>query len=1091
MNLKIQMLLRTVIPVCLLLLLTTSAAVGAGVESAAAPVVLRDSPGSTVVELLDGTLKSFLMVAQKHCASVNSTDGGRTWSEPQVEFELTCRRAVVPIAMLDRDGELHVFLMVWRSEDSRRETEPAGEQNVRVKAPKGRRPGIEHCIDIWHCKTSNCRQAWNKPEPIFKGYVGSINGVAQLAGGRIVLPHQYQVPGRNSAPPTGSHVVTATYSDDGGKTWNLSPAKLTAPCRADFIGNNYGACEPTIVQLKDGRVWILMRTQTGFLYESFSTDGVQWSEAKPSQFYSSSSPASLVRIADGRIVLFWNNCEEPSRVDGKPIYVNRDALHAAISTDEGKTWRGYREVYRDPRRNQSPASSGDQGTAYPHAVATKDGNILLISGQGEGRRNLLLVDPNWLCQTHQEDDFSNGLDGWCVFKPYGPVQRVFRSRTQGARLVDHPDKPSAKILHVRRPDEKDGDDAIWNFPVGRKGKLTMKIMLQKGFAGAHITLADRFFYPGDVKVLTQSLFLLPIAPDGSLPDGSKLEPGRWYTLDLQWDLEKSQCRVVVDGQKASVLIQMNREIAASPGASYLRLRSTAEAKDTAGFLVESVKVDVVAPAEVRIEQHIEPGKPFLLSDGTTYDAGERFLVNGQHRISDDMVVQGDTVVLKATGDGLDRAAQVRWRIVRGCGKPKLMVDTDDPATARFVADGYGVNEIAFEAVVDGYRVTRHTQVFVEFSTGNMLLSKEEIPLPPDADQNPFIDNVDQEVKDHREQVTARNPKTGRLITLWQVKFGGSDASPMGVGVMASDDHGITWKNKQYIYRQAGDNSGWGSLCWNPAGNDGEGEFLLWTCSHVRSPDNRIMLFRSRDDGHSWQHVGDYQQAIAKVFGTPNAIWTYFGVNRTVCTSRGTLVAPMVCHQGVQTIRSEDNGQTWQAGNIDSSFPRGNEDALVETIDGGKLILMARPPGGLHNHRFESTDEGKTWAAKQDTTLPTAGVNFGLDKIVEPGTPEHGRVVYSAAATRRGPHKYRQRLVVAINRDPIHVARDKWDVRLLWDASCNYSDILYLPDDKSLLVTVETIHPGRTNHSCATIRYFKMSLRYWHTLPPYSPVKASQ
>ena len=493
-----------------------------------------------------------------------------------------------------------------------------------------------------------------------------------------------------------------------------------------------------------------------------------------------------------------------------------------------------------------------------------------------------------------------------------------------------------------------------------------------------------------------------------------------------------------------------------------------------------------ARAEVRIEQHVEPGKPFLLSDGTTYEPGERFRVNDEHRIPEAMVVQGDTVVLRAVGDGLDRATPPRWRIVRGWGNPKLAVDAADPRVARFTADGYGINRIAFEATVDGRRVTVQAEVSVEFSTGNMLVSKEAIPLPPDAETNPLVNPVDQQVTDHREQVTARNPKTGRLITLWQVKFGGGDACPMGVAVMASDDHGITWKEKRYLYLRAGDNSGWGSLCWNPGGNNGEGEFLLWTCSHVRSPGNRIMRFRSRDDGHTWEHAGDYQAPLAKAFGQTNGIWTYFGVNRSIATSRGTLVAPMVCHQYARAIWSDDAGHSWQAGNLDESFPQGNEDALVETLDGGKLILMARPPGGGHNRRFESTDGGKTWTAQEDTTLPTAMVNFGLDKIVEPGTAEHGCVVYSAAATRSGPHKGRQRLVVAVNRDPIGVARDRWDVRLLWDASCNYSDVLYVPDDKSLLVTVETMHPGVTGYSYAAIRYFKMSLRYWRNLPPYAP-----
>ena len=45
------------------------------------------------------------------------------------------------------------------------------------------------------------------------------------------------------------------------------------------------------IELRDGRLWMLMRTQTGFLYESFSRDqGENWSEAGPSRFISSSSP---------------------------------------------------------------------------------------------------------------------------------------------------------------------------------------------------------------------------------------------------------------------------------------------------------------------------------------------------------------------------------------------------------------------------------------------------------------------------------------------------------------------------------------------------------------------------------------------------------------------------------------------------------------------------------------------------------------------------------------------------------------------------------------------------------------------------------
>ena len=103
---------------------------------------------------------------------------------------------------------------------------------------------------------------------------------------------------------------------------------------------------------------------------------------------------------------------------------------------------------------------------------------------------------------------------------------------------------------------------------------------------------------------------------------------------------------------------------------------------------------------------------------------------------------------------------------------------------------------------------------------------------------------------------------------------------------------------------------------------------------------------------------------------------------------------------------------------------------------------------------------------------------------------HGRVVYASAGSRILPHG-RQQLVVALNRDPVEVTRTEWDVRLLWNTFCNYADVLYLPDDKSLLVSVETLRPGRTTHSCAAIRYFKMSLRYWHALPPFVDRGASQ
>lgn len=538
-------------------------------RAAEPPVLLHSSPpNKAVVRLPNDELCILFIAAGKHCLSTKSSDDGKTWSDPHVEFDFS-QRGGIPLALVDQDGELHAFLLVPRGE--------------------GRRPTVDFFYDVWHARSKHGRREWTAPRRIFEGYVGALNGVAQLESGRIVLPQQFWVPGRRSTPPTGSHVVTANYSDDGGETWQLSSAMLAAPCRADYIGSNYGACEPVVTQLADGRAWMLMRTQTGFLYESYSHDGVSWSDAAATRFRSSNSPANLLRLPDGRLVLFWNNCEDPSRVDGAPVYTTRDALHAAVSRDEGRTWRGFREVFRDPRRNGSPPKQGDRGTAYPFTTTTGDGKIILATGQGQGRIALVRIDPDWIEATRHADDFSHGLDAWSVFKPFGPAERYWRDRTQGPVLVDHPSKSDAKALHVRRPDEKAGDEAVWNFPAGKQGRLTLRMMLEDGFAGGEISLADRFIQPTDPVADELAAFRLAIDKNGQLADGVRLDAGRWYTIQLDWDLAERKCAVTVDGQRELTIEQNNAD---SDDVSYLRLKSTAEQIDPAGFLIEHVEVEV-------------------------------------------------------------------------------------------------------------------------------------------------------------------------------------------------------------------------------------------------------------------------------------------------------------------------------------------------------------------------------------------------------------------------------------------------------------------------------------------------------------------
>jgi len=275
-------------------------------------------------------------------------------------------------------------------------------------------------------------------------------------------------------------------------------------------------------------------------------------------------------------------------MDGAGVYGGRDVLHAAISDDEGATWLGFREIYRDPTRTDSPPKRGDRGTAYPMPYRAPDGQVIVMCGQGRAG-GTIIFDPDWLLATHAEDDFAAGLGAWSVFKHFGPAENWWRDRTQGPVLIDHPDSPGAKALHIRRPDEKAGDGAVYNFPMGRSGVLTLRLKLQSGFGGAAIALMDRFFNPTDERGETEAPFTLNIRPDGHISLAGRLQMDTWYTLTFEWDLAARTCVVFVDGAPMVYLKQAYRE---PMGINYVRIRSTAEDVDSAGMLIESVSVDV-------------------------------------------------------------------------------------------------------------------------------------------------------------------------------------------------------------------------------------------------------------------------------------------------------------------------------------------------------------------------------------------------------------------------------------------------------------------------------------------------------------------
>jgi hypothetical protein len=170
-------------------------------------------------------------------------------------------------------------------------------------------------------------------------FVVNNDRVVQLSNGRLVIPtsrHDW-----TDAGGLRPGVATCLLSDDQGRSWRLCESELHAP-----PASRSGLQEPGVVELKDGRLMMLCRTDQGCQFRSFSHDGgLTWSPAEPSSIVSPVSPATVKRIPQtGDLLLAWNNhqgIDEARRGKRTPFTV-------AISTNEGETWERVKTLEDDP-----------------------------------------------------------------------------------------------------------------------------------------------------------------------------------------------------------------------------------------------------------------------------------------------------------------------------------------------------------------------------------------------------------------------------------------------------------------------------------------------------------------------------------------------------------------------------------------------------------------------------------------------------------------------------------------------------------------------------------------------------------------------
>lgn len=263
-------------------------------------------------------------------------------------------------------------------------------------------PAEDIQLDVWSIRSFDQGKTWVDRQMIFDGYCGAIINIIQTSDGHIVAPIEHPV--RNP----GRHVTQTLVSADNGLTWKLSNI-----IDLGGAGDHDGAMEGTVVELKDGRLYMLMRTNLDRFWHAYSEDkGLSWRIIKPSDIDASSAPGYMKRLASGRLVLVWNRLypegkDSYYRPDKRQHFHNapsyqRAELSIAFSEDEGQTWTRpvvFAKV-KGSEQEQVEWMSVTNGLCYPYIFERKPGLLWITTGCPR-KENLLRIsirETDFVCK---------------------------------------------------------------------------------------------------------------------------------------------------------------------------------------------------------------------------------------------------------------------------------------------------------------------------------------------------------------------------------------------------------------------------------------------------------------------------------------------------------------------------------------------------------------------------------------------------------------------------------------------------------------------------------------------------------------------
>lgn len=333
----------------LILCAFASLAAAAGLESGA--VIASDGGGfhrntiPQVARLGDGRLLCVFSSYAKddgngRIMGAFSSDGGKTWSKPQLLIDDPAKNDGDPNILVDGNrGWVY-----------------------------GSRVNIPNRIDkLWtymvHSKDNG--NHWTRPEQIAipRQYTpGKQHNAIRMRDGSYAMGISWDLWAEiGMAARTEGEMVLASglLKSVDGVRWTLH-GNLTVFVPKQTPHSTNGLCEPSIVELANGDLLMFLRSGTSRHWESRSSDGgVTWSEPKPGPLVGHNTPAALWRLEQNpaEIVAVWNH---------SPLH--RFPLSTALSADGGKTF---------PRPRILANPTGYQAS-YPGLTQASDGTIVVV-----------------------------------------------------------------------------------------------------------------------------------------------------------------------------------------------------------------------------------------------------------------------------------------------------------------------------------------------------------------------------------------------------------------------------------------------------------------------------------------------------------------------------------------------------------------------------------------------------------------------------------------------------------------------------------------------------------------------------------------